>query len=94
MVIAIALFIVIIVMTYLLVTIPVPVTNPVATTTPTVIKEVPSEPVKPNPNAPLRDRVKVTSPARNATVGVTFAVKGEAPGNWYFEASFPIQTAM
>ncbi len=39
----------------------------------------------------LHDRVIVTSPKSGATVGKTFTVTGEAPGNWYFEASFPVQ---
>ena len=42
-------------------------------------------------NQPLHTRVIVTSPAANATLTQTFAIKGEAPGNWYFEAVFPIQ---
>ena len=41
--------------------------------------------------APLHERVVVTIPASGATVGKTFTVTGEAPGNWYFEASFPIE---
>ncbi len=44
-----------------------------------------------DPNAPLHDRVFVTSPEPGSTVGKTFQLKGEAPGNWYFEASFPIK---
>jgi len=41
--------------------------------------------------APLHTRVVVTTPAQNAVVSKTFAISGEVPGNWYFEASFPIQ---
>lgn len=37
------------------------------------------------------DKVVVSSPLPGATVGSTFTVKGAAPGNWYFEASFPIE---
>lgn len=44
-----------------------------------------------DPNAPLNQRVFVTSPEPGTTVGKTFQVKGEAPGNWYFEASFPVK---
>ncbi len=40
---------------------------------------------------PLSARVIVTSPKANATVGNTFVVSGAAPGQWYFEASFPIK---
>ena len=40
---------------------------------------------------PLSARVIVTSPKADATVGKTFVVAGSAPGNWYFEASFPIK---
>ncbi|MEK7092977.1 MAG: Gmad2 immunoglobulin-like domain-containing protein [Patescibacteria group bacterium] len=40
---------------------------------------------------PLRELVVVTVPVSGATVGKTFTVAGEAPGNWYFEASFPIE---
>ncbi len=40
---------------------------------------------------PLSKRVVVTAPARNATVEKTFVVSGNAPGPWYFEASFPIK---
>lgn len=39
----------------------------------------------------LHDRVVVTSPKSGATVGKTFVVAGSAPGNWFFEASFPVQ---
>lgn len=35
--------------------------------------------------------VTVTEPQQGATVGGTFTVSGDAPNNWYFEASFPIQ---
>lgn len=53
---------------------------------------VPTEPSDGNlPPAPLHERVHVTSPQTNATVGHTVAITGEAPGNWYFEASFPIK---
>lgn len=40
---------------------------------------------------PLHDKVKVTSLQSGSTVTAAFTVKGEAPGNWYFEASFPIE---
>lgn len=75
----VGLLIVIVVLLALLVTVPAPITpEPVATSTP-------------NTNAPLHDRVVVTSPSAGSTVAKAFTVTGEAPGNWYFEASFPIQ---
>jgi hypothetical protein len=37
------------------------------------------------------DRIKVQSPALNDLVESPFIIKGEAVGNWFFEASFPIQ---
>jgi hypothetical protein len=40
---------------------------------------------------PLHERVVVNAPVLGETVGKTFTVTGEAPGNWYFEASFPVQ---
>jgi uncharacterized iron-regulated membrane protein len=45
----------------------------------------------PNGEEPLHTRVSVLSPAKNAVVPKTFTVIGQAPGNWYFEASFPIE---
>jgi hypothetical protein len=39
----------------------------------------------------LRDRVLVSSPKPGSTVGKTFQIRGEAPGNWHFEASFPLK---
>ena len=65
---------------------PVPaVENPTPATTTT-----PQQPT-PSANAPLHDRVHVSSPKSGSTVGQSFDVTGEAPGNWYFEATFPIQ---
>lgn len=40
---------------------------------------------------PLSARVVLTSPKANTTVQKTFVVAGAAPGNWYFEATFPIK---
>src|SRR3989344_5285665 len=37
------------------------------------------------------DMIRVTSPFPNATISSPFVVRGEARGNWYFEASFPIR---
>jgi len=40
---------------------------------------------------PLSAHVSITEPVSGGTVGDAFTVSGKAPGNWYFEASFPIQ---
>lgn len=85
---AIFLFFVIIVMTYLLFALPTPQSAVNATSTPIT----PGEKIEqPTTNQPLSKRVTVTSPKANSTVGTTFVVAGSAPGNWFFEASFPIQ---
>jgi len=75
------LFVIIIILLWILVTVPAPAQTPVATST-TATSTIP---------APLHERVKVTSPLSGASVGKNFTVTGEAPGNWYFEASFPVQ---
>lgn len=46
---------------------------------------------EPTLTEPLSARVSVTQPVSGAEVGGSFTVSGKAPGNWYFEASFPIQ---
>ena len=40
---------------------------------------------------PLSTKVVVITPKENDSVSKTFTVTGEAPGPWYFEASFPVQ---
>ena len=75
----ILLLVVIVALLFALILIPAPANAPVVATS------------TPNGNQPLRERVVVTAPVSGATVGKTFAVTGEAPGNWYFEASFPIE---
>ena len=40
---------------------------------------------------PLHARVMITSPQSGSTIGHSFTISGEAPGPWYFEASFPIK---
>jgi hypothetical protein len=40
---------------------------------------------------PLSSRVSIAVPASGATVPKDFVVQGSAPGNWFFEASFPVQ---
>jgi hypothetical protein len=39
----------------------------------------------------LHERVVVTAPESGQRVFENFTVTGEAPGNWFFEASFPIK---
>ncbi len=89
---AVFLFIVIIVLVGLLFAIPAKDSGPVvATSTPQIpVKETPVAET-PAEDLPLSARVVVTSPAKNTTVGSEFLVKGKAPGNWFFEADFPIQ---
>jgi hypothetical protein len=44
------------------------------------------------PNAPVATSlIKVAAPLPNSTVNNPILVSGEARGNWYFEASFPIR---
>lgn len=62
----------------------------VATTTPSVPSAASTSEENKTP-PPLSSRVTVDAPKAGVTVGKTFTVEGEAPGNWYFEASFPIQ---
>lgn len=62
----------------------------VATTTPSVPSAASTSEEHKTP-PPLSSRVTVDVPKAGATVGKTFTVEGEAPGNWFFEASFPIQ---
>jgi|SRR3989344_7786207 len=47
--------------------------------------------IEADPFTPLHERVLVAFPKSGSVVGKTFNVLGEASGNWYFEASFPIQ---
>ena len=56
-----------------------------------VATPAPAEPTPPAPGPFVSEMVKITSPLAGATVGKTFTVKGEARGQWYFEASFPVQ---
>ncbi len=56
------------------------------------VTPTPSKPSTQTPSTqPLHTKVSVTSPKSGARVGHTFTVKGKAPGNWYFEAVFPIK---
>jgi hypothetical protein len=43
------------------------------------------------PVDPHADLIKVTTPQPNAKVASPLTVTGQARGNWYFEASFPVK---
>lgn len=87
------LFVIVCVMGYLLLS-PVPPPSPSQDTAPVQILEETAATTTADgalfPEA-LSSKVNVTVPLRNAIVGNVFEVRGEAPGNWFFEASFPIQ---
>ena len=38
-----------------------------------------------------KDLIKIDSPVQGQKISSPVSVKGEARGNWYFEASFPVQ---
>ncbi len=38
-----------------------------------------------------KDLIKIDSPIQNQKINSPVSIKGEARGNWYFEASFPVQ---
>lgn len=63
--------------------------TPALVEAPTTSTSTPTTPVA--TSGALHERVIVTSPKANSAVGKTFVVSGSAPGNWYFEAVFPIQ---
>ncbi|MFA6306477.1 MAG: GerMN domain-containing protein [Patescibacteria group bacterium] len=50
-----------------------------------------SEPATPCGDKKQPDEVLVTMPQANQTVSSPLAVEGQARGNWFFEASFPIE---
>lgn len=79
------LFVVIIVLTWILLAVPKPAEAPTVSTSSPQATATSSAP------EPLHTRVAVSSPPSGSTVGQRFVVIGEAPGNWYFEAVFPIQ---
>lgn len=51
----------------------------------------PSPSPSPSPQPFVSENVVVTNPLPNETVPQTFRVEGQARGNWFFEASFPLQ---
>jgi hypothetical protein len=66
-------------------------TPTVATSTPAPAPSPATATPEPILTEPLSARVSITQPVSGAEVGGSFTVSGKAPGNWYFEASFPIQ---
>ena len=62
-------------------------------TVPTSTSTTSSNPVpaQASTTAPLSMQVVVATPLLNATTSQTFEVKGSAPGQWFNEATFPIQ---
>ena len=83
----IALFVVIVVLLVVLVFMPGRAPTPASVATSTTSAPIPTTTAP----APLSARVSVSSPKENAIVGSVFDVVGQAPGNWFFEAQFPIQ---
>lgn len=83
------LVIVIAVLSWFLFMTPAPSTSVNATSTGTVATTTGSGAV--GTTTALHDRVVVDAPKRGQTVFKTFTVTGKAPGNWFFEASFPIE---
>jgi hypothetical protein len=66
---------------------PTPVPESPIVENPTTTPETP-KPTYMNASA---DKIVVDSPKPGEAVGTTFSVMGKARGNWYFEASFPLQ---
>lgn len=85
---AVTLFLVIIVLTIALFAIPGPdrTAQNTATTTPGTATGTAA-----GMTPPLSARVTVTTPQPNAKVEKTFIVAGSAPGQWFFEGSFPMK---
>lgn len=61
---------------------PAPSSSPAPTPTPSPT---------PSPQQFISENVIVSDPLPNSSVPRMFTVKGKAKGNWFFEASFPIQ---
>ncbi|MEI6835896.1 MAG: Gmad2 immunoglobulin-like domain-containing protein [Candidatus Falkowbacteria bacterium] len=60
--------------------------EPLATTT---ISATTTSPVAPNPETEIQ--VTVLDPLPDATVSSPLVIKGQARGNWFFEASLPVR---
>jgi len=87
-VIVVVLFVLIIALAWILFATPAPVQAPSISSQASSTPQTPATSTTPTP---LHERVVVSSPVSGATVGHTLTMSGEAPGNWYFEASFPIK---
>lgn len=84
--------IVIVVLAFILLTTPAPTNQPIATSTsPTVVATSTSATSTDTGPEPLHALVQVTSPENGATVDPSFTVSGKVPGNWSYEAQFPVQ---
>lgn len=46
---------------------------------------------EPDPDTELEDLIRVFSPLPHGVIQSPASVRGEARGNWYFEATFPIR---
>lgn len=53
-----------------------------------IYKPVKGQPILPNPYS---DLIQVENPKSNQIIQSPFTVTGQARGNWYFEASFPVR---
>lgn len=50
----------------------------------TYTEEIAAQPVQ-------TEKIRITTPLPNMVIGNPLVIKGEARGNWYFEASFPVR---
>lgn len=83
------LFVAIIAMMIVLFALPIP-THPNDSITATTTQSAKPGPTTTIP-VPLSSKVVVTTPSPSSHVGPSFIVAGQAPGQWFFEAQFPIQ---
>lgn len=69
-----------------------PVTNPVPATPSTTLPTAPAPtPAPATPTSTTNPLIEVSFPQANDTVTSPLTITGQARGNWYFEASFPIK---
>jgi hypothetical protein len=59
--------------------------------TPLVPEPTVPEPTTGNTMYLYKDLVRLTSPLANEVITSPLTIKGEARGNWFFEASFPVK---
>jgi len=52
-------------------------------------KTLPNDRAEPTPLG--NDNIRVSMPLENSVIASPVTIRGEARGNWYFEASFPIK---